>query len=219
MVRLLCVQLVVVLSCARTPTATVTAHAGGRVRVRVRVPASGSAAVVAPAAVKHFTLLAGHDTPHAATFGKALFRGRPTTNVDEIKIVCLYTAGCTGFSSAGWLKNGSATTLPTPDPATDLYTLAAGPPQHYHYLVLSKADADHEDLRRAPKGASLADMAALCSNDTKCAGFNSDGWLKSTVASEPHLIYINSNSLFKNGAKWCQTSRGCWVPNTSRIQN
>ena len=132
-------------------------------------------ATVAPASSQHFTVLRGHDL-----HGHDLARPR-ARNVDELKIACLYTPGCTGFNTLGYLKNNTAGAAPNPDEATDLYTLAPGPPSAYHYLQMPRSDADHEDLRRAPRHSTVAELEALCSNDTACAGFNSDGWLKGTV--------------------------------------
>jgi hypothetical protein len=90
----------------------------------------------------------------------------------------LYTEGCTAFNSDGWLKNSTGV-KPNAQPKCDLYTVVDGPPASYHYLRMAEQDADQEDLRHV--GGSVASMQAACSNDTACAGFNSHGWLKSSV--------------------------------------
>ena len=95
-------------------------------------------------------------------------------------MLCLYTPACAGFNSDGWLK--SATNETTPTGLCDLYVKTAGAPARTHYLKIERWDADYEDL---PNGhlrtKDINALEAACSNNTACAGFNSNGILKQTM--------------------------------------
>ena len=63
----------------------------------------------------------------------------------------------------------------------------------HHYETVSGKDSRGADIKRLA-GASVEQLEEACSEDPNCAGFNSDGWLKSAVDSE----YSNpAGSLYK----------------------
>merc|ERR1719161_3371429 len=57
----------------------------------------------------------------------------------------------------------------------------------HHYEKKEGKDSGGSNLKRIPK-ASPDDLEAACSAEPSCAGFNSDGYLKSAIAAEDQLI-------------------------------
>jgi uncharacterized small protein (DUF1192 family) len=53
----------------------------------------------------------------------------------------------------------------------------------HHYEAVAGKDSRGADIKRLA-GASVEQLEEACSEDPNCAGFNSDGWLKSAVDSE-----------------------------------
>jgi len=56
----------------------------------------------------------------------------------------------------------------------------------HHYEKKAGKDSGGSNIRRIPE-ASVADMEEACSADPACNGFNTDGWLKSTIVADDKL--------------------------------
>ena len=103
-------------------------------------------------------------------------------NTDLLKVLCLNTPACTAFSSTGWLKNCTVPSTPQPG-SSDLYSKIPGRPTAVHYLRVPGWDAlsTGGDLYHVNSN-DPAVLEAACNKDPACAGFNSNGYLKSCVA-------------------------------------
>merc|ERR1719407_257085 len=64
----------------------------------------------------------------------------------------------------------------------------------HHYEEKSGKDAGGGNMKRIPE-ASVADLEEACSAEPSCAGFNSDGWLKSAIDPEEKW-YDSKGSLY-----------------------
>ena len=85
-------------------------------------------------------------------------------------MLCLYTAGCAGFTSDGFLKS-AATRVRKVRQDIDLYVKTRGAPAATHYLRIEKWDADFEDLPgRKMHTKDLPTLEAACSKNPACAG-------------------------------------------------
>ena len=103
-------------------------------------------------------------------------------NEDLLKSICLNTPACTAFSSTGWLKNCTVPSTPRPG-SLDLYTKLPGRPTTMHYLRVPGWDglSTGGDLYHVNSNDPSV-LEAACTKDPACAGFNSNGYLKSCVA-------------------------------------
>jgi hypothetical protein len=132
----------------------------------------------APSEVWHFSQQLHQGTPLGFNLAHAgspsCVAGHPC-NTDMLQVVCLNTPSCEGFSSDGWLKNS---TIQTVHSETDLFSRVAGAPPQFHFLevpgfdaVAAGGDLGHDD-----------DPQSACMADPRCAGYNSNGYLKACVA-------------------------------------
>merc|ERR1719482_258435 len=64
----------------------------------------------------------------------------------------------------------------------------------HHYEEKAGKDAGGGNMKRIPE-ASVADLEEACSAEPSCAGFNSDGWLKSAIDPEDKW-YDSNGSLY-----------------------
>merc|ERR1719171_2619686 len=64
----------------------------------------------------------------------------------------------------------------------------------HHYEEKAGKDAGGGNMKRIPE-ASVADLEEACSAEPSCAGFNSDGWLKSAIDPEEKW-YDSKGSLY-----------------------
>lgn len=103
-------------------------------------------------------------------------------NTDLLKVLCLNTPACTAFSSSGWLKNCTVPSVPTPG-LLDIFTKLPGRPTTMHYLRVPGWDglSTGGDLYHVNSNDPSI-LEAACNKDPACAGFNSNGYLKSCVA-------------------------------------
>ena len=147
----------------------------------------------APAESFHFMVQKGTDTElgndlrhvkNTQAFCRSQAKGH-VCNIDALKMACLYEPKCAGFNTDGWLK--TATGKVRTGAITDLYVKAPGKPDKIHYLKIEKWDADNEDL---PGGhahsKNVTGMMAECSANPACAGVNSNGVLKASMATTGH---------------------------------
>jgi hypothetical protein len=159
------------------------------------VAATAAAAPPAPAPAEAFHFVVqkstdttlGNDLRHVKNTD-ALCRSQAkghVCNVDALKMACLYDPKCAGFNTDGWLK--TATGKVRTGAITDLYVKTVGKPDRIHYLKIEKWDADDEDL---PGGRAhsrnVTGMMAECSANPACAGVNSNGILKASMATTGH---------------------------------
>lgn len=134
--------------------------------------------------LSHFALQPKTNVPESSNLRRAgplACVGSGGCNIDMLKVECLNTPGCAAFSSDGWLKNSTAGA--TSGRTVDLYARQAGRPTQLHYLRIPGYDAltTGGDLYHVNSNDPHV-LEAACSKDTACAGFNSNGYLKSCVA-------------------------------------
>lgn len=68
------------------------------------------------------------------------------------------------------------------------------------YSLSANMDARGNDITNLPSGTSIADLAAACNANEKCAGFNSNGWIKSAISSTNQYTIQGTNLYLKNVA-------------------
>lgn len=130
--------------------------------------------------MKGASLLPGCDLRHAGA--PACTASALSCNTDLLKVLCLNTPACKAFSSTGWLKNCTVPSTPRPG-SLDLYTKLPGRPATRHYLRVPGWDAlsTGGDLYHVNSNDPSV-LEGACNKDPACAGFNSNGYLKSCVA-------------------------------------
>merc|ERR1719262_2104676 len=65
----------------------------------------------------------------------------------------------------------------------------------HHYEKKDGKDSGGSNIKRIPE-ASTEELEEACSADPSCAGFNSDGWLKSAIVAEDKMNPYPTGSLY-----------------------
>ena len=69
-------------------------------------------------------------------------------------------------------------------------------------------DADHEDIKRAAT-TNVTELSALCAATEGCAGFNTEGWLKASLASINADAKLDLYAAVDGTAVVCKGRRFC----------
>ena len=61
------------------------------------------------------------------------------------------------------------------------------------YTAYANKDSNGNDIKSLPFGAPLNDIAAACNQDSNCKGFNSGGWIKSSLRPQAEWAPVTIN--------------------------
>lgn len=131
----------------------------------------------------------------------------PNKTIDELKTICKSMPDCVGFNSNGWMKHKivNPTNL-VKEPSFATYTegiyidLTKKKELKFdNYIFYEELDFVGSDITHV-SNRSIEELKIMCDNDPNCMGFNTLGWLKSSInPSNLCNLYGKSNSEFKDG--------------------
>lgn len=134
--------------------------------------------------------------------------GRYTNKtIEELKEICKSIPECVGFNSNGWMKSKivnprhlvkeSSFVGPTEGIYIDLTKKKEL--VYDNYIFYEELDSPGSDLVYV-KDKSIEELKVLCDNDPNCMGFNTLGWLKSSVNVHNLCnLYGNTTNGYKDG--------------------
>ena len=135
--------------------------------------------------VDNYVFYQGQDSPH----GDIIYL--PDKTAHQLKDFCDRDAACVGFSTKGWIKSSLGTRSEWyrwSEAADEGIYVKAG-----SYMYYPGLDSILGDIVHLPELA-VNELKAYCDSDSSCAGFNTNGWIKSSLQqrSEWHSWSISA---------------------------
>ena len=102
----------------------------------------------------------------------------PGKSAQELKTLCNRDVACIGFNTNGWIKSSLQTRSKWyrwSDAANQGIYVKAG-----SYMYHPGLDSNLGDTVHLP-GLEVNELKAYCDSDSSCVGFNTNGWIKSSL--------------------------------------
>lgn len=130
----------------------------------------------------------------------------PNKSIEELKEICKNMKNCVGFNSNGWMKSKIVNkkylvkepTFVKPHEGIYIDTSKRNKLLFDGYLFFEELDSVGSDIAHV-SDKSIEELKQLCDNDPNCMGFNTLGWLKSSVNTSLVNLYGTSGSGYCDG--------------------